>query len=56
MNDTMDIIEIRQALQDGECNVANDIYIDWANLLVDTVERAFVHEFHADADMHLVQG
>lgn len=55
VNDAMDIVEICQAFQDSQCNLANDVDIDWANFLVDTVQRALIRELHADADIWIRQ-
>ena len=51
MDDTMDIIEIRQTLKDSQSNLADNLDINCANLLVNAIQRTFVHEFHTDADV-----
>lgn len=51
MDDAMDIIKICQSFQHGQGNLAHDVYIYRANFLVDTVQRALIHEFHADTDI-----
>lgn len=51
MDDAVDIIKICQAFQDSQSDLADDVDIDWANLLVDAVERSFVHIFHTNADV-----
>jgi hypothetical protein len=51
MDDAMDIIEICQAFEHSQGDLADDVDIDGANLFVDTVEGALVHGLHADADV-----
>ena len=51
MDDAVDIIKICQAFQHSQSDLANDVDVDGANLLVDTVKRSLVHVFHADADV-----
>ena len=51
MDDTMDIIEIRQTFKDSQSNLADNLDINCANLLVNAIQRTFVHEFHTDADV-----
>ena len=51
MDDAMDIIEIRQAFKDSQSDFADNIDINWANLLVNAIQRTFVHEFHTDANV-----
>ena len=47
----MDIIEIRQTFKDSQSDLADNLDINWANLLVNAIQRTFVHEFHADANV-----
>jgi len=51
MDDAVDIIEICQAFKHSQSDLADNIDINWANLLVNAIERAFVHEFHANANV-----
>jgi hypothetical protein len=53
MDDAMDIIEIRQTFKDSQSDLADNLDINWANLLVNAIQRPFVHEFHADADVRI---
>lgn len=55
MDDAMDIIQIRQAFQHGESDLTDNINVDSANLLVDTIQGALVHEFHAYADVGICE-
>lgn len=55
MNDLVHVIQVQQPLQHASRHHRYDIDIDRAYLLVDTVERAFVHELHADADVRLCE-
>ena len=47
----MHIVEVRQAFQYGQRNLPHDLHVDGSYLLVDAIERALVHAFHADADV-----
>jgi hypothetical protein len=51
MDNTVNIVEISQTLQYSERHVANNVNVNGAYLLIYPVQRAFVHEFHADADV-----
>jgi len=51
MDDTVNIIKICQALQYRQCHMADHIDINCAYLLVDSVQRPFVHKLHADANI-----
>ena len=51
VNDTMDIVEVCQAFQYSQRHMADHINIDGTYLLVDPVQRALVHELHADANI-----
>ena len=51
MDDAMDIIEICQTFKDSQSNLSDNFDINWANLLVNAVQRTFVHEFHTDANV-----
>ena len=51
MDDTMDIIEICQTFKDSQSDLSDNIDINWANLLVDAIQRTFIHEFHTDANI-----
>lgn len=51
VNNAMDIVEVCQAFQDGQRNLPNNINIDWAYFLVDSIQRALVRALHADADI-----
>ena len=51
MNNPMHIIQIRQALEHRQRDLAHNINLNRANLLVYPVQRALVHELHADADV-----
>lgn len=55
MDDAMYIVEVRQTLQHGQCNVPNDFDINGPDFLVDAVERPLVHVFHAYADIWVGQ-
>jgi hypothetical protein len=51
MDDAMDIIEISQTFKDSQSDLADNININWTNLLVNAVQRSFVHKFHTDANV-----
>lgn len=51
MDDAMDIIEICQTFKDSQSNLSDNFDINWANLLVNAVQRTFVHEFHTNANV-----
>lgn len=51
MDDTVNIIKIRQTFQNCYRHNGNDVDVDSTYLLVYPVQRPFVHEFHADADV-----
>ena len=53
MQDSVMIVEICQTLQHSMSDKANGTNVHGSNLLVDGVERASVHVFHADADPRL---
>ena len=51
VNDAMDIIEISQPFKNSQGDLSDNIDINWTNLLVDAIQRTFVHELHTDADV-----
>lgn len=51
MNYAMNIIEICESLQHGMSDQAHDVDIDRPYLLVDRVERAFIHKLKANTDV-----
>lgn len=51
MNNAMDIIEICQTFQHRQCDLPDDVDVDRPNLLVDPIERAFVHILHTNTDV-----
>jgi hypothetical protein len=51
VNDTVNIIEICEAFEDGMRDISYDLDVDRAYPLVNTVERTLVHKLHADADV-----
>ena len=53
VDDTVDIVQVGEALKDSERYLPNDIDINGSDLLVDTVEGALIHELHADADVRV---
>jgi hypothetical protein len=53
MDDAVDIIQICETLQDSQCHLANDFDVDWAHLLVNAVQGAFIHELHANANVRI---
>jgi hypothetical protein len=53
MDDPVDIIQVAQPLEHGHGDLADDLDVDGANALVYRVERALVHELHANADVRL---
>ena len=55
MNDTVNVIEVCEAFEDGQCDLGYDFDIDRAYPLVDTIERTLVHKLHTDADIGVGQ-
>lgn len=53
VNNTVDIIQICQTLEHRQRDFTDDFDVDGSDFLVDSVERAFVHVFHADADVRV---
>jgi len=51
VNDPMNIVQVRQPLQHGQCDLPYDIDVNGTNLLVNPVQRSLIHELHADADI-----
>ena len=51
VDDTVDVVQIREALEHGESDLGDHLDVDGADLFVYAVERALVHELHADADV-----
>ena len=51
VDDMVDLVEVGQALEHGEGDLADNVDVDGAYALVYGVERALVGEFHADADV-----
>ena len=47
----MDIIEICQTFKDSQSDLADNLDINWTNLLVNAIQRTLVHEFHANANV-----
>ena len=55
MNDAVNVIEVCEAFEDGNCDLGYDLDVDRAYPLVDTVERTLVHKLHTDADVGVGQ-
>ena len=51
MDDAVHIVEIGEAFENGNSNLANYLDIDRPMLLVDAVKRPLVHVLHAYVDM-----
>jgi hypothetical protein len=51
VDDSVDIIQVRQALQYTHCHASDDRDLNGANLFIYTVERSAVHVFHAYANV-----
>lgn len=53
VNNTVNIVEICKAFENSNSNLANDLNINRAMLLVDSVQGALVHVFHANMNMRI---
>ena len=51
MNNSMNIIKIRKALEYSQSNFPYDVDVYRSNLLVNAIEGTLIHEFHADTDI-----
>ena len=51
VDDSMHIVEIRQAFQYSQRNFPHHLHVDGTYLLVNTIERTLVHALHADTDV-----
>ena len=53
MDNAMHVVEISQSFKHSNGDLPHDLDVNGADFLVYPVERALVHEFHADADIGL---
>lgn len=53
MNDAMDVVKIGEAFQHCQRDHSNHVNVDGSNLFVDSIQRAFVHKLHANADVRV---
>ena len=53
MNNSVNVVKVRQAFEDGKRNPCYDINFNGTNLLVNSVQGALVHKFHANADIRV---
>lgn len=53
MNNSVNVVKVCQAFEDGQRNLCYNINFYSANLLVNPIEGALVHIFHANTDIRV---
>src|SRR6266850_3419354 len=55
MNDTVNVIEIRESFKHGVCNLGNDLDVDGADAFVYPIKGTLIHKLHADTNVRIRQ-
>lgn len=55
MNDTVNVIEIRESFKHGVCNLGDDLDVDGADAFIDPIKGTLIHKLHADTDVRIRQ-
>lgn len=55
MHDFVNLVEVVESRDDGEGNLGKNRFRDGTDFLIDVVERALVHEFHAHGDVRILE-